>query len=65
VIVHAGDHTDIDLTYGALATYVSERALAADGPIRETYVVGDDTSADQAARRTEIGWPIFHPGTAG
>ncbi len=65
VIVHAGDHTDIDLTYGALATYVSERALAADGPIRETYLVGDDTSADQAARRTEIGWPIFHPGTAG
>jgi DNA-binding transcriptional MerR regulator len=61
-IVHNGSHTDVDRAYGALATYVSDRALAVDGPIRERYLVGRLDTADEGAWRTEIGWPIFHTG---
>ena len=32
---------------------------AVDGPIREYYVSGRHDTADEAAWRTEIGWPIF------
>lgn len=60
--VHIGSHTDIDRTYGSLATYVSEHALAVDGPIRERYLVGRHDTPDETAWRTEIGWPIFHTG---
>ena len=62
--IHVGSHADIDRTYGSLATYVSEHALAVDGPIRERYVVGRHDTSDEAAWRTEIGWPIFHTGPA-
>ncbi len=61
-IVHAGAHGDIDRTYGSLATYVSDRALGVDGPIRERYLVGRLDTADDTAWRTEIGWPIFNTG---
>lgn len=61
-IRHAGPHGDIDRAYGALATYVSERALGVDGPIRERYLVGRLDTPDETAWRTEIGWPIFHTG---
>jgi DNA-binding transcriptional MerR regulator len=64
-IVHAGSHADIDRAYGSLATYVSEQALAVDGPIRERYLVGRLDTADNNAWRTEIGWPIFHTGPVG
>ena len=59
VTVHRGPHDDIDVTYGALGTYVTERALAISGPVRETYLVGPHDSADPGKWRTEIGWPIF------
>lgn len=62
-IVHPGSHADIDRAYGSLATYVSEHALAVDGPIRERYIVGRHDTADEAAWRTEIGWPVFHTGS--
>jgi DNA-binding transcriptional MerR regulator/effector-binding domain-containing protein len=58
-IEHVGPHTDIDLAYGALATYVAQHALAIDGPIREYYLVGPHETADATLWRTEIGWPIF------
>lgn len=61
-IVHAGSHVDIDRTYGSLATYVSDRALGVDGPIRERYLVGLGDTSDEEAWRTEISWPIFHTG---
>ena len=60
--VHAGSHTDIDRAYGALATYVTEHALAVDGPIREYYLVGQRETSDESEWRTEIGWPIFQTG---
>ncbi len=61
-IVHAGSDSGIDRAYGSLATYVSDRALGVDGPIRERYLVGHLDTADDTAWRTEIGWPIFHTG---
>jgi DNA-binding transcriptional MerR regulator len=59
LIEHAGAETDIDRAYGALATYVTDHALAVEGPIREYYLVGSHDSPDGALWRTEIGWPIF------
>jgi len=61
-IIHHGPHTDIDRAYGALASYVTEHALAVAGPIREYYLTDRRSSADPAQWRTEIGWPIFHTG---
>jgi DNA-binding transcriptional MerR regulator len=59
ITMHAGPHTDIDRAYGSLATYVTQHALAVDGPIREYYLVGPQDTPDETAWRTEIGWPIF------
>ncbi|CAN5470544.1 MerR family transcriptional regulator [soil metagenome] len=58
VTVHSGDHSDIDVTYGALGIWVDQHALAIDGPVHETYLVGPRDTADPAAWRTEIGWPV-------
>jgi DNA-binding transcriptional MerR regulator len=57
-IVHAGSHRNIDIAYGALATHVARYELAADGPLREHYLVGPLDTSDESAWRTEIGWPI-------
>lgn len=59
-LVHEGSHASVDITYGALASYVSRHALALEGPIREYYLTGPQNTADEAAWRTEIVWPIFH-----
>ena len=59
VIVHTGDHSDVDLAYGSLATYVTDHALAVQGPIREYYVIGPHETPNENDWRTEIGWPIF------
>ena len=60
VTVHTGSHADIDRTYGALGTYVTEHALAVTGPVREHYVVYREDTADEASWRTELAWPVFH-----
>ena len=65
VITHSGSHDDLDRSYGALAAYVSEHALAVDGLIRECYVIGPHDTDDESAWRTEIGWPIFDTATDG
>jgi DNA-binding transcriptional MerR regulator len=62
VTVHQGPHDDIDITYGALGSYVTEHALAIFGPVHETYLVGPRDTDDSTAWRTEIGWPIFRTG---
>lgn len=59
VTLHTGQPTGLDRAYGALAAYVTRHALAVDGPIREYYVVGAHETADSAAWKTEVGWPIF------
>jgi hypothetical protein len=35
VIVHLGNHTEIDRAYGSLGTHLAEHALAVEGSIRE------------------------------
>jgi DNA-binding transcriptional MerR regulator len=59
VITHAGAYSEMDLSYGALAQYVTKHALSVDGPIREYYVVGPLHTPDEEAWVTEIAWPIF------
>ncbi|HEY2288590.1 MAG TPA: MerR family transcriptional regulator [Streptosporangiaceae bacterium] len=65
VALHAGAFADLDRTYGALGTYVAERELGVEGPIREYYLVAPWDTADEAAHRTEVGWPIFQTTGAG
>lgn len=66
VATHAGEHDDIDVTYGELGAWVVANALAVAGPVRETYLVGPRDTPDPSAWRTEVGWPVFHvaPGPA-
>jgi DNA-binding transcriptional MerR regulator len=59
VTVHPGPHDDIDVTYGRLGAYVTDHALAIDGPVHETYLIGPRDDPDPDSWRTEIGWPIF------
>nr|WP_196791377.1 MerR family transcriptional regulator [Motilibacter aurantiacus] len=59
VAVHPGTHDTIDVTYGELGRWVAESALAVSGPVRETYLVGPRDTAEAAAWRTEIAWPVF------
>ncbi|WP_246850113.1 GyrI-like domain-containing protein [Nocardioides xinjiangensis] len=62
VATHTGPHDDIDVTYGEVGAWVVANALAVAGPVRETYLVGPRDTADPAAWRTEIGWPVFGVG---
>jgi DNA-binding transcriptional MerR regulator len=57
VIVHDGPFGDLDRTYGALGTWVLERAHGADGPIRE-YYLPTGAPDDLLAHRTEVCWPV-------
>src|ERR1700722_11486895 len=59
VALHHGAFADLDRTYGALGTYVAERELGVEGPIREYYLVAPWDTDDEPAHRTEVGWPIF------
>ena len=40
IALHRGPFSQLDRTYGALGTYVVERELGVEGPIREYYLVG-------------------------
>ena len=62
IMVHEGSYDDLDQTYGALGTYVAERAIGVEGPIREHYVVSPLDVEDPAGLRTELGWPVFRAG---
>lgn len=64
VTVHEGEHDGIDVTYGELGSWVVRNALAVAGPVRERYLVGPRDTADSAAWRTEIGWPVFRVTTS-
>lgn len=58
VTTHRGSFDDLDQTYAALGSYVAERAIGIDGPIRERYLVTADDGADPSELRTEVGWPV-------
>jgi DNA-binding transcriptional MerR regulator len=58
VMLHTGPFGDLDLTYGALGTWVVQRAVGAGGPIRERYLpLGDED--DLLTHHTEVCWPII------
>jgi DNA-binding transcriptional MerR regulator len=59
VAVHRGPFADLDPTYAALGTYVAEREIGVDGPIRELYLVSPFETSDEAAHVTEVCWPVF------
>jgi DNA-binding transcriptional MerR regulator/effector-binding domain-containing protein len=59
VAVHQGSVADLDLTYGALGTYVAEREIGVGGPIREHYLVSAFDTDDESRHRTEVCWPVF------
>lgn len=60
VTLHRGPFGELDQAYGALGTYVAERELGVEGPIREHYLVTADDTEDESLHRTEVCWPVFH-----
>ena len=60
VTVHRGSFSDLDRTYGALGTFVSQREIGVPGPIREHYLVTSAHTAHESQHRTEVCWPVFH-----
>lgn len=58
VLTHPGGHDGIDRSYAALGTYVNERLISDQGPIREHYIVGTH-SDPMTFTATEICWPVF------
>ena len=63
IAVHVGPFSDLDQTYGALGSYVAERAIGVAGPIREYYLVTEADTKDPSRHRTEVCWPIFRTTT--
>jgi DNA-binding transcriptional MerR regulator/effector-binding domain-containing protein len=59
VAVHRGSFDDLDRTYGAVGTYVAEREIGVEGPIRELYVVSPFDTTAESEYRTEVCWPVF------
>lgn len=54
---HRGPFSDLDRTYGAVGTWVAERALGVPGPVRERYLpLGDED--DLLRHDTEVCWPV-------
>jgi len=49
----------------SLGTYVAEREIGVDGPIREHYLVTAFDTDDESRHVTEVGWPVFQTGPAG
>jgi DNA-binding transcriptional MerR regulator len=60
IAVHQGSYADIDRTYGTLGEHVHAEGLAAEGAIRENYLISPAETEDPEALRTEVCWPITH-----
>jgi DNA-binding transcriptional MerR regulator/effector-binding domain-containing protein len=59
ITVHNGAISELDQTYGALGTFVAEREIGVQGPIRELYVVSSDEASPEPVHYTEVCWPVF------
>jgi DNA-binding transcriptional MerR regulator len=59
VTLHRGAFSELDQAYGALGTFVAEREIGVEGPIREHYIVSFDDTDDGSLHRTEVCWPVF------
>jgi effector-binding domain-containing protein len=62
VALHEGPFAELDRTYGALGTFVAEREIGLNAPIREHYLVGARDTPDERRHRTEVCWPVFRTG---
>ena len=62
VTMHHGPFDDLDQTYAALGSFVAERAIGVEGPIRERYLVTAAGCTDPSDLRTEVGWPVMRAG---
>ncbi len=58
VAVHQGGYDSIGDSYASLGAWVAYHARAADGPVREIYLVSYDQTDDPTRFRTEIHWPV-------
>jgi DNA-binding transcriptional MerR regulator len=65
VALHHGAFGDLDQTYSALGTYVAEREIGVDGPIRELYLVSPFETSDESEYVTEVCWPVFRTAPTG
>ncbi len=65
VAVHHGAYGDLDRTYAALGTYIAEREIGVDGPIRELYLVTPFDTSDETEYVTEVCWPVFRTAPSG
>jgi len=63
VLVHAGAYDSLGDTYRTLGAWVARHADHAGDRTREWYVVSAADTADTAAWRTEVAWPIIQPTT--
>jgi DNA-binding transcriptional MerR regulator len=60
ITVHQGAFAELDQAYGALGTFVAEREIGVQGPIREHYLVSFGQTGNESLHRTEVCWPVFH-----
>lgn len=59
VTTHNGAISELDQTYGALGTFVAEREIGVQGPIREHYVANSSEASPDPGYHTEVCWPVF------
>ena len=59
VTAYQGPHSDIDLAYGRLGSYVAEHELEIGWQLREYYHRDHSHTSDHTQWRTEIAWPII------
>jgi DNA-binding transcriptional MerR regulator len=59
VTEYQGPHTDIDLAYAHLGSFVAEHELTVGWQLREYYHRDHSHSSDLSRWRTEIAWPII------
>ena len=64
VAAHRGPFADLDQTYAQLGTYVTEREIGVEGPIREYYLVSPFDTPDESRHVTEVCWPVFQTAPA-
>jgi DNA-binding transcriptional MerR regulator len=59
VTTYQGSHSDIDLAYAQLGSFVAEHELAVGWQLREYYHRDHSHTSDHTRWRTEIAWPII------
>ncbi|MET8113886.1 MerR family transcriptional regulator [Streptomyces prasinus] len=62
VATHAGPHDDLDLTYGAVGSFVAQNGLRSQDLVEEVYLVGPRDTDRPDRWRTLIAW-LIAPGT--